>query len=105
MAGEGGKKWRRKNRRGVDAEVAGDDAMPSGRPSGILVQGLPAADDRAGVTPSLPPRGVPAGDGCALCLPPPPPRPPPTDAASSDPPAAETVMVVASTPSPCTFLA
>jgi hypothetical protein len=109
LAGEGGAKGRQKDRRGVDAEVAGDGAMPSGRPSGLPVQGLPAVDNRAGVAPALPPRGFPAGDGRALRLPPPP-CPPPTDAASSGPPAAETVMVVASMPppsasTPCTFLA
>ena len=82
LAGDGGGNGRRKNRRGVDAEVAGDGAMPSGSPKGLPAQGLPAADDRAGVAPALPPRGVPAGDGRALRLPPP---PPPPDAASSDP--------------------
>jgi len=64
---------------------------PPGSPKRLPAQGLQAADDRAAVAPTLPPRSVPAGHGRALRLPPP---PPPPDAASSDPTlnTSETVM-------------
>ena len=69
----------------MDAEAAGIGAMPPGSPKGLPAQELQAADDRAAVAPTLPPRSVPAGDGRTLRLPPLPPPPPPPDAASSDP--------------------
>jgi hypothetical protein len=111
LAGDGGGNGRRKKRLGVDADVAGDGAMPSG--SGLAAQGLPAAEVLAGVAAALL-RGVPAGDGLLLLLPTPPPAvarsPAPT--ASSCPAAADTEMVVVppppttpASPSACTFLA
>jgi hypothetical protein len=89
----------------VEADVAGDGAMPSG--SGLAAQGLPAAEVLAGVAPALPLRGVPAGDGLTLLLPTPP-AVAVSPAAASCPAAADTEMVVvptASSPSACTFLA